>query len=126
MKLKLTHGHGAVIALLIVTGWNTADARDGTQKEHVRTAAEVQKSFDGFVEQLAQQWMRADPISASAQQYFTGTEQAALDRQLTAKDFSYGIPLGKARRSEYVQRARRGLDQLRGYPRAQLTPIERA
>jgi uncharacterized protein (DUF885 family) len=126
MKLKLTCGRSAVIALLIVSGWNTAEARDGTQKDHARTGAEEQKSFDGFVEQLAAQWMRADPTSASAQQYFTGPEQAALDRQLTAKDFSYGIPLGKARRSEYVQRVRRALDQLKGYPRAQLTPIERA
>jgi len=126
MKLKLTHGHGAVIALLIVSGWNPVGARDGTPKEHARTAAAEQKSFDGFVEQLAAQWMRADPISASAQQYFTGAQQAALDRQLTAKDFSYGIPLGKARRAEYVQRARRGLDQLKGYPRARLTPSERA
>jgi len=29
MKLKLTYGQGAVIALLIAAGWNTADARDG-------------------------------------------------------------------------------------------------
>src|SRR5882757_2816216 len=110
MKLKLTYGRGAVIALLIVSGWNTAAALDETPKEHARTAAEEQKSFDGFVERLAAQWMRADPVSASAQQYFTGSEQAALDRQLKAKDFAYGIPLGKARRSEYVQFARRGLD----------------
>ncbi|MDB6159415.1 MAG: hypothetical protein JWO04_3121 [Gammaproteobacteria bacterium] len=44
-------------------------------------AAQEQKSFDELVERLAAQWIRADPISASAQQYFTGAEQAALDRQ---------------------------------------------
>jgi hypothetical protein len=115
MKLKATCGHTAVIALLLVASWNPAGARGGTQK-----------SFDGFVEQLAAQWMRADPVSASAQQYFTGAQQSALDRQLTAKDFAYGIPLGRARRVEYVQRARRALEQLKGYPRAQLTPSERA
>src|SRR5882724_6579430 len=126
MKLTLTYGRSAVIALLIVSGWNTAAARDGAQKNPATAAAAEQKSFDGFVEQLAAQWMRADPVSASVQQYFTGSEQAALDRQLTAKDFSYGIPLDKAHRAEYLQRARQGLDQLKGYQRAQLTPTERA
>jgi uncharacterized protein (DUF885 family) len=126
MKFKLTFGRSAVIAVLIVSGWNTADARDGALQGHVRAAAQEQKSFGEFVERLAAQWMRADPISASAQQYFSGAEQAALDRQLTAKDFSYGIPLDEARRAEYVQRVRQALDQLKGYPRAQLTPIERA
>src|SRR6476619_1814778 len=107
MKLKATCGHTAVIALLLVASWNPAGARGGTQKEHSRNGAEEQKSFDGFVEPLAAKRRRADPVSASAQQYFTGAQQAALDRQLTAKDFAYGIPLGKARRVEYVQRARR-------------------
>jgi uncharacterized protein (DUF885 family) len=126
MKLKLTCGRSAVIALLVVSGWNTADAGDGTRKSQARAAVREQESFDGFVEELAAKWMRADPIGASAQQYFTGAEQAALDRQLTAKDFSYGIPLGPARRSEYVQNVRQALDQLKSYPRAQLTPTERA
>jgi uncharacterized protein (DUF885 family) len=125
MNLKLT-GRSAVIALFIASGWNGAIATEASRKEHTPTAAQEQKSFDGFVERLAAQWMRADPSSASAQQYFTGDEQAALDRQLTAKDFAYGIPLGKARRSEYVQRARQALNQLKVYPRAQLTPGERA
>jgi len=75
---------------------------------------------------LAAEWMRADPVSASTQQYFTGAEQAALDRQLIAKDFAYGIPLNKVRRAEYVQRARHALDQLKAFPRQHLTPIERA
>jgi uncharacterized protein (DUF885 family) len=121
MKLMLTCGRSVVLALLIVSSWNTAGARDGT-----RQAAAEQKSFDEFVERLAAQWMRADPISASVQQYFTGAEQAALDRMLDAKDFSYGVPLGKAGRAEYVQRIRRALDQLKTYTRTQLTPVERA
>jgi hypothetical protein len=87
MKLKLTFGRSAITALLIVSGWNIADARDATAHRHAQAAAQEQKSFDEFVERLAAQWMRADPISASAQQYFTGAEQAALDRQLTASWF---------------------------------------
>jgi hypothetical protein len=97
----------AVIALLIASSWNTADARDEPAQTHVRPAAAEPKSFNELAERLAAQWMRADPISASTQQYFSGAEQAALDRQLTAKDFSYGIPLAKAARAEYIQRLRR-------------------
>lgn len=125
MRLMLTCGRSAVIALLIASSWNAADAREAAPSEHAPSAAAEQKSFDEFVERLAAQWMRADPVSASAQQYFSGPEQAALDRQLTAKDFSYGIPLGKAARTEYVQRLRRALEQLKTLPRAQLTPVER-
>ena len=39
--------------------------------------------------------MRADPAGATTRQYFDGATQDALDRQLTATDFRYGIPLGK-------------------------------
>jgi hypothetical protein len=67
----------AVIALLIASGWNTADARDEPAQTHVRPAAAEPKSLNELAERLAAQWMRADPISASAQQYFSGAEQAA-------------------------------------------------
>jgi hypothetical protein len=49
MKLKLTCGHSAVLALLVVSGWNAADAGDGTRKGQARAAVQEQKSFDGFV-----------------------------------------------------------------------------
>ncbi|MBV8804602.1 MAG: DUF885 domain-containing protein [Sinobacteraceae bacterium] len=118
MKLELICGRPAVnariaIAFLIVLSWTGAQG-------------EERKSFNEFAEQLAAEWMHADPIAATSQQYFTGAEQAALDRQLTAKDFAYGIPLSKARRAAYVQRVNRALDQLKGYPRAALTPVDRA
>lgn len=119
MQLELTWGGASrpalALVLLFLTPWNVASARTGTQA-----------SFNEFAEQLAADWMRADPVGASAQQYFTGEEQAQLDRQLTAKDFAYGIPLSKARREEYVQRARHALDRLKSFPRARMTPVERA
>jgi uncharacterized protein (DUF885 family) len=117
MRLNLTEGRGlacsGVAAFLVVFSWNGA-------------AASEQKSFNRFAEVLAAEWMRADPMAATAQQYFTGAEQAALDRQLTAKDSAYSIPLDKTRRAEFVQRVNRALDQLKAYPRGQLTPVERA
>jgi uncharacterized protein (DUF885 family) len=107
---------GPAVTLLALLALSVAAS--GATAEH--------KSFAAFVEQLAAEWMRADPVSASVQQYFTGAEQAALDRQLTAKDAAYGIPLRSAKRAEYVQRVRQALDQLKRYPRADLTPVERA
>jgi uncharacterized protein (DUF885 family) len=61
MKLKLTFGRSAITALLIVSGWNIAEARDATAHRHAQAAAQEQKSFDEFVERLAAQWMRAPP-----------------------------------------------------------------
>jgi uncharacterized protein (DUF885 family) len=81
--------------------------------------------FDTFVETLAADWMRADPTAATAAQYFNGSEQDALDRQLTAKDFQYGIPFAGSARSAYVERARKALDRLKHYPRPQLSPVQR-
>jgi len=83
-------------------------------------------TFDVFVDRLAEDWMRADPAGATTRQYFDGATQDALDRQLTAKDFQYGIPLGKAPRAAYLERARRGLAALSRYRRADLTPVQRA
>jgi len=40
-------------------------------------------TFDRFCDTLAAEWMRADPQAATALQYFSGTEQDALNRQLT-------------------------------------------
>jgi uncharacterized protein (DUF885 family) len=129
MKVMLRCGWLAAAALVVATGPGVAIARDTrapAQKAPARPSATEQKSFDEFVERLAAQWMEADPVSASAQQYFTGAQQAALDRQLTAKDFSYGIPLSSSQRAEYVRRVRRALDELKGFPRTDLTPVERA
>ena len=70
--------------------------------------------------------MRGDPASATTQQYFSGAEQDALDRKLTAKDFAYAIPLRPAARAAYVENARQALEQLRRYPRDGLTPVQRA
>jgi hypothetical protein len=64
MKLELTFGRSAITALLIVSGWNIADARDATAHRHAQAAAQEQKSFDEFVERLAAQWMRARPAAA--------------------------------------------------------------
>jgi uncharacterized protein (DUF885 family) len=73
--------------------------------------------FDQVVDRLAADWVRASPEAATSLQYFSGAEQDALDRQLT--------PITKAAREARVAMARRGLDELRKFDRAQLDGNQR-
>jgi uncharacterized protein (DUF885 family) len=126
MNSKLTAGRAAVLALLVTSCWGVTRAQAQAQPEHPAKAVQQRRSFNEFAEDLAAEWMRADPLSATAQQYFQGAEQAAVDRKLTAKDSAYGIPLQKQERAAFVQRVQHALAQLKQYPRARMTPVERA
>jgi uncharacterized protein (DUF885 family) len=79
----------------------------------VATAA----NFEHFCDTLAADWLRADPEAASAQQYFSGAEQDALDRRLT--------PITKEARAARVDTARRGLAELKTFDRTSLDPSQR-
>lgn len=81
--------------------------------------------FDTFADQLASDWMRANPMAATSQQYFSGQEQDALDRKLTAVDGQTGAPLGARALQEYLLRARGALRTLRQFDRASLSPVQR-
>ncbi len=74
-------------------------------------------AFDRFVDSFAAEWMRTDPESATQQQYFSGAEQDALDRQLTPVTAAY-----EARR---VAVARAGLASLAAFQRDTLDESER-
>jgi len=67
-------------------------------------AAKPNKAFDTWAEKFAEDWVRANPQSATSTQYFSGAEQARLDRQLT--------PLTKAQRQKVLALARAGLARL--------------
>ena len=82
-------------------------------------------AFDHFAEGLAAEWMRANPMAATSAQYFSGEEQDGLDRELAAVDSQNGTPLGAADLAAYVARAQHGLDQLKRFPRAALSPVQR-
>lgn len=73
--------------------------------------------FDEFVDKLAADWMRSDPNAATRQQYFSGAEQDALDRQLT--------PATREARVARVQLAQRGLTGLRRFERGSFSPAQR-
>jgi len=82
-------------------------------------------SFDAWAEHLAADWMRANPAAATAAQYFSGEEQDALDRRLTAVDAQYGTPLEPADLAAYIARARTALRGLRRFRRDRLSTVQR-
>jgi uncharacterized protein (DUF885 family) len=88
-------------------------------------AAATRQSFDIFVDRLAADWMRANPAAATTQQYFAGSEQDALDRELTAQDAQYGMPLEPAALSGYLARAHTGLQGLKRFRSRDLSPVQR-
>ncbi|QOY93027.1 DUF885 domain-containing protein [Massilia sp. UMI-21] len=67
-------------------------------------AAKPNKAFDTWAEQFAEDWVRMNPQLATATQYFSGAEQARLDRELT--------PLTRAQRQKMQALARTGLARL--------------
>ncbi len=67
-------------------------------------AAKPNKAFDTWAEKFAEDWVRMNPQLATSTQYFSGAEQARLDRQLTS--------LTKAQRRKMQDFARTGLARL--------------
>lgn len=75
-------------------------------------------AFDSFAQKLADEWMRANPAAATAQQYFSGAEQDALDRQLT--------PITQSARAARVALAQRGLAELARFDSRAFSEMQRA
>jgi uncharacterized protein (DUF885 family) len=69
-------------------------------------------AFDQWADNYAAELMRTNPTVATIQQYFTGSEQDALDRQLT--------PNTKEARAARLAQAKRGLAELARFDRAKL------
>ena len=82
--------------------------------------AQAQKKpagFDEWSESFAADWVRLSAERATMTQYFSGAEQAALERQLT--------PLTSERRALQARLAREGLARLGTFDTASLTPEQR-
>ena len=73
--------------------------------------------FDRLTDRIADAWMRLDPQLATTQQYFSGAEQDAIDRQLT--------PISDAHCAARIALARRALAELRGFDRAKFDGAQR-
>jgi uncharacterized protein (DUF885 family) len=106
---------GCVFLTAMLLGWPGVS--------HANTATAM--SFDTFADNLAADWMRANPRAATSQQYFSGKEQDTLDGELTAEDAQYGLPLDPAALAALVARARSALDQLKTFRPASLSAVQR-
>ncbi|MDN4051963.1 DUF885 domain-containing protein [Massilia sp. YIM B02763] len=67
-------------------------------------AAAPNGAFAAWADRFAEDWVRLNPQSATSTQYFSGSEQEALDRQLT--------PQTPAQRKKVVALAKTGVAQL--------------
>ncbi|MEN3278583.1 MAG: hypothetical protein V7631_4373 [Massilia sp.] len=67
-------------------------------------AVKPNAAFDAWAEKFANNWVRANPQLATSTQYFSGAEQAALDRQLT--------PQTPAQRKKMIALAKSGIARL--------------
>jgi uncharacterized protein (DUF885 family) len=79
--------------------------------------AAASPAFGPWAEGFAADWMRLSPERATMAQYFTGAEQAALDRELT--------PQTEAPRERQRVLARSGLAALARFEAGPLSPVQR-
>ncbi len=84
----------------------------------VSAAFAADPAFDAWVDSFSADWIRADPESATAAQYFSGAEQDKLDRLLT--------PVSNTYRDSRVAAAKQGLAALAKFDRAKLDGAEKA
>ena len=75
------------------------------------------RTIDDFFREFTDDWVRRDPELATSTRYFTGAEQARLERQLTPRTLEW--------RRDRIRRARQGLADLRKFDRARLTDAQR-
>jgi len=75
------------------------------------------RTIDDFFRDFTDDWVRHDPSLATANRYFAGEEQDRFERQLTARTLEW--------RRERIQRARRGLADLRRFDRSRMTDLQR-
>lgn len=87
-------------------------------------AARANPEFDAWAEAFTRDWIRAQPMLATQTQYLPAEEQDALDRQLELRGVD-GVPIAADARAAHLERARRGLAELEGFPAASLRPVQR-
>ena len=75
------------------------------------------KAFDTWADRFAEDWVRMNPQLATSTQYFSGAEQARLDRELT--------PLTQAQRDRMRELAQDGLQRLDGFKSAPLDATQK-
>ncbi len=79
--------------------------------------------FDIWVENVAQDWVRADPMTATRTQYLPAAAQAEIDRKLDGPDGLYLVD--SSARIARAAAAQRGLAELQKWPETELTNTQR-
>lgn len=79
--------------------------------------AAEQRTVDDFFRDFTADWVRHDPNLATRTHYFSGDEQRQFERELT--------PLTLAWQHDRIQRAKKGLAELRGFDRSRMTESQR-
>jgi len=90
----------------------------------MRSSSGLATGFDTWADNFAADWVRSNPLAATATQYFSGDEQDALDRKLSLNS-AFGSPYGKRATDERAALARRGLSELARFDARSLSPEER-
>ena len=75
------------------------------------------REIDAFFDEFTADWVRGNPDLATALRYFSGEEQARLERQMT--------PLTRAWQLERIERARNGVASLAKFDRSRLSDSQR-
>lgn len=100
-----------------------ATAADKAVKHAVKSAAtpasadKPNKAFDSWADRFAEDWVRANPQTATSTQYFQGAEQDALDRQLT--------PQTREQRRKMLKLAKTGVARLDAFLAGPLSEEQR-
>lgn len=94
----------ATLSLPLVAGLPLQAQAAAAATAHSTQAVKANKAFDTWSDRFAEDWVRQNPQLATSTQYFSGAEQAALDRQLT--------PLTTAQRKKMIALAKTGVAQL--------------
>jgi uncharacterized protein (DUF885 family) len=118
-------GRIAVLGWVALIGAGAGDIHAAPPSTAAPSTKAGSPAFDRLVDRLAADWMRHNPAAATAQQYFSGAEQDALDRELTAEDAQYGMPLGTVELADFVARARAGLQGISRFRRDRLSSAQR-
>jgi uncharacterized protein (DUF885 family) len=77
----------------------------------------AEPDIDAFFEKFTADWVRSDPNLATASRYFSGEEQAKLERQLTPETRAFDL--------DRIARAKRGLAELAKYDKSRLDDSHR-
>ncbi len=107
----------ALVALAFASATLPALAAPAAAKGAAASQLKAHAAFDKWADNFAADWVRLSPQGATSSQYFSGAEQAALDRELT--------PITEAQRARYVALARAGVARLDRFLAGKLSPMQR-